>query len=320
MKAAVQERYGPPEALRLTEIEKPVLGDGDVMVRVCAAGVNPLDWHYVRGTPFVARMAMGRSRPKVAIRGVDVAGRVEAVGKNVTRLRPGDDVFGWCDGAFAEYASAPEDHLMAKPGNMTCEEAAAVPVAAVTALQGLRDVGKLRSGQRVLVNGASGGVGTFAVQIASAFGAEVTGVCSSRNVDLVKSIGAGRVIDYTREDFTRAAERYDLILDNAGSQSIAALRRTLVPGGTLVYNSGASMPRIAMAGLLSRMGRKVFTYLARLNHEDLAIIHDLIESGKVRSVIDRTFALDEIGAAIAYVEGGHVRGKVVVTPHAQPPG
>jgi NADPH:quinone reductase-like Zn-dependent oxidoreductase len=318
MKAAVQERYLPPADLRLAEIGKPVMGDGDVMLQVRAAGVNPLDWHYVRGTPFVARMAMGMSKPKVTIRGVDVAGRVEAVGKNVTNLRPGDDVFGWCDGAFAEYASGPEDHFLTKPQNMTYEEAAAVPVAAVTALQGLRDVGKLQSGQRVLINGASGGVGTYAVQIALALGAEVTGVCSSRSVDLVKSIGADHVIDYTREDFTKAAERYDVILDNAGSHPIAAVRRTLVPRGMLVYNSGASMPRIAMAGVLSRMGRNVFTFLAKLNHDDLAFISTLIESGKVRSVIDRMYPLDEIGAAIAYVEAGHVRGKVVVTPATSP--
>ena len=190
-----------------------------------------------------------------------------------------------------------------------------MPVAAVTALHGLRKVGNLQAGQRVLINGASGGVGTFAVQIAKAIGAEVTGVCSSRNVDLVKSIGADHVIDYTREDFTRAPERYDLILDNAGSQPISALRRTLMSGGTLAYNSGVSMPRIAMAALLSRMGQKVFTFLAQVNHDDLAFICSLIDSGKVRSVIDRTYPLDEIGAAIAYVEAGHVRGKVVVTPH-----
>jgi NADPH:quinone reductase-like Zn-dependent oxidoreductase len=319
MKAAVQERYGPPEDLHLTEIDKPVVGDGEVLIRVLAAGVNPLDWHLVRGTPFVARMAMGMPKPKVTIRGVDVAGRVEAVGKDVMSLRPGDDVFGWCNGAFAEYASGPEDHFLAKPSTMTHIEAAAVPVAAVTALQGLRKIGNLQSGQRVLINGAAGGVGTFAVQIAKALGAEVTGVCSSRNVDLVTSIGADHVIDYTREDFTKAAERYDLILDNAGSQPISALKRTLVPGGTLAYNSGASMPRIAMAGLLARMGQKVFTYLARLNHADLEYIRSLIESGKVRSVIDRTYPLDEIGAAIAYVEVGHVRGKVVVTTATNPP-
>jgi NADPH:quinone reductase-like Zn-dependent oxidoreductase len=318
MKAVFQEKYESPANLRLAEIEKPVIGDGDVLLRVLAAAVNPLDWHLVRGTPFVGRIAMGMRKPKVATRGVDVAGRVEAVGKDVKHLRPGEDVFGWCDGAFAEYASGPEEHFLPKPQNMTHEEAAAVPVAAVTALQGLRKVGKLQSGHRVLINGAAGGVGTFAVQIAKALGAEVTGVCSSPNVDLVKSIGADHFIDYTREDFTKAAERYDMILDNAGNHSISAIRRTLVPGGTLVYNSGASMPRIAMAGLLSRMGQKVFTFLAHLNHDDLAFIRSLVESGKVRSVIDRTYPLDDIGAAIAYVEAGHVRGKVVVTPATDP--
>jgi NADPH:quinone reductase-like Zn-dependent oxidoreductase len=259
---------------------------------------------------------MGMSKPKATIRGVDVAGRIEAVGKDVSHLRPGQDVFGWCDGAFAEFASAPEDHFVGKPDNVTFEEAAAVPVAAVTALQGLRNIGKLRSGQKVLINGASGGVGTFAVQIAKALGAQVTGVCSSRNVELVKSLGADHVIDYLRDDFTKAAERYDLILDNAGSHAISAVRKTLVPAGTLVYNSGASMPRIAMAALLSRAGRKVFTYLAKLNHDDLTFIRALMESGKVRSVIDRTYPLDEIGKAIAYVEAGHARGKVVVTAAA----
>ena len=313
MKAILQDRYGPPEALRLAEIEKPVVGDGDLLLRVHAAGVNPLDWHYVRGAPYVARMAMGMPKPKVRIRGVDVAGRVEAVGKDVKHLRPGDDVFGWCDGAFAEYASAPEDHFVAKPPNMTYGEAAAVPVAGITALQGLRDVGKLQAGQRALINGAAGGVGTFAVQIAGSFGAEVTGVCSSRNVDLVKSIGADHVIDYTREDFTKGGERYDVILDNAGSHSLSAVRRALTAGGTLVYNSGASMRRIAMAQLLSRMGQKVFTFLAKLNHDDLVVIGSLIESGKLRAAIDRTYPLYETAAAVAYVEAGHARGKVVVT-------
>ena len=290
MKAAVQKEYCPPKDLRLSEIAKPVVGDGDVLVRVRAAGVNPLDWHFVRGTPYVMRLAVGLSRPKVPVRGVDVAGQVESVGKNVTNVRPGDDVFGWCDGSFAEYASAPEDHFVAKPKSITHEEAAAVPVAAVTALQGLRDVGKLQSGQRVLINGAAGGVGTFAVQIAKALGAEVTGVCSSRNVDLVKSLGADQVIDYTREDFTKAALRYNLILDNAGSKSVSALRKMLVPGGRLVYNSGGSMPRIAMAGLLSRLGQNVFTFLARINHDDLTFLRDLIDSGRLRSVIDRISA------------------------------
>jgi NADPH:quinone reductase-like Zn-dependent oxidoreductase len=258
-------------------------------------------------------MAMGMPRPKVRIRGVDVAGRVEAVGEDVTQLRPGDDVFGWCDGAFAEYASAREDQFLAKPTIMTYEEAAAVPVAAVTALQGLRDVGKLQSGQRVLINGAAGGVGTFAVQIARSLGAEVTGVCSSRNVDLVRSLGANHVLDYTREDFTKRGERYEVILDNAGNHPLSAVRKALTAGGTLVYNSGGSMRRIVMAQLLMRMRRKVFTFLAKLNHDDLLIIRGLIESDQVRSAMDRTFPLAETAAAVAYVEGGHARGKVVVT-------
>jgi NADPH:quinone reductase-like Zn-dependent oxidoreductase len=313
MRAIVQETYGPPAALRLREVPRPTIGDGEVRLRVRAAGVNPLDWHYVRGAPYIARLAMGLTKPKTTRRGVDVAGRVEAVGKGVTRLRPGDDVFGWCDGAFAEYASAPEEHFVSKPAEVTYEEAAAVPVAAVTALRGLRDVGELQAGQRVLINGAAGGVGTFAVQIAKAFRAEVTGVCSSRNVDLVASLGADRVIDYAREDFTKSGGRYDVILDNAGSRSLSAVRSALTSGGTLVYNSGASMRRIALAQLLSRMGQKVFVFLARINHDDLVVIRDLIESGKLRSVIDRTYPLHETGAAIAYVEAGHARGKVVVT-------
>lgn len=309
MKAIVQHQYGAAERLRLEEVDMPVAGDGDVLIRVHAAGVNPLDWHYVRGAPFVVRMGMRMP----ARRGVDVAGRVEAVGKDVKALHVGDDVFGWCSGAFAEYARGPEDHFVTKPAGMTFQEAAAVPVAAVTALQALRDLGKLRSGQRVLINGASGGVGTFGVQIAKAFGATVTGVCSSRNVDLVKSLGADLVIDYTREDFTRRKERYDLILDNAGSRSLSALRSVLSPGGTLVYNSGASMRRVAWAQVLSRTGRRVFMFLANITHDDLGFIRGLIESGKLRSVIDQTYPLEDTGAAIAYVEAGHARGKVVVT-------
>jgi NADPH:quinone reductase-like Zn-dependent oxidoreductase len=313
MRAIVQETYGPPDALRLREVPRPAIGDGEVQLRVRAAGVNPLDWHYVRGAPYLARLAMGLPKPKTKRRGVDVAGRVEAVGKDVTRLQPGDDVFGWCDGAFAEYASAPEEHFVSKPAGMTYEAAAAVPVAAVTALQGLRDFGKLQAGQRVLVNGAAGGVGTFAVQIAKAFGAEVTGVCSSRNVDLIESLGADRVVDYTRDDFTKGGGRYDVILDNAGNRSLSAVRSALASGGRLVYNSGASMRRIALAQLLSRMGQKVFVFLARINHDDLTVLRTLIESGTLRAVIDRTYPLHETGAAIAYVEAGHARGKVVVT-------
>ncbi|HEX2646133.1 MAG TPA: NAD(P)-dependent alcohol dehydrogenase [Candidatus Dormibacteraeota bacterium] len=304
MKAILQEAYGV-EHLRLQEVEKPTPGDGDLLLRVRAAGVNPLDWHYALGNPLVARLGMGLSRPKDQARGVDVAGVVEATG---------EEVFGCCAGAFAEYASAPADHFVPKPSNMTFEEAAAVPVAAITALQGLRDKGKLRPGQSVLFNGASGGVGTYGVQIAKALGAaHVTGVCSTRNVELVRSLGADEVVDYTREDFTKRTARYDLIFDNAGSQPIGALRRTLKPGGILVYNSGASMPRVMTAMILGRMGRNVFSFLTNVKHDDLVFMASLIEAGQVRSVIDRTFTLAETAAAIAYVHAGHARGKVVVT-------
>src|SRR4029077_4874473 len=228
-------------------------------------------------------------------------------------LRPGDDVFGWCDGAFAEYAAAPEDHFVAKPATMTFEEAAAVPVAAVTALQGLRDVGKLRAGQRLLINGAAGGVGTYAVQVAKSYGAEVTGVCSTRNLELVRSLGADRVVDYSHEDFTKNGGAYDVILDNAGSRPISTLQRMLAKGGTLVYNDAASMSRVVMAQLRSRLGQRVYMFLARITHDDLEFLRGLIEAGKLRSVIDRTYPLEETGAAIAYVEAGHARGKVVIT-------
>src|SRR5712692_9575563 len=258
MKAVAQDRYGL-DALRLEDIDVPVAADGAVLVRVRAAGVNPLDWHSARGVPYVARMAMGMPGPKPRVRGVDVAGRVEAVGKDVTHLRPGDDVFGWCAGAFAEYASAPEDHFLAKPASMTYEEAAAVPVAAVTALQALRDAGKLQSGQRVLINGASGGVGTFAVQIAKSIGADVTGVCSSRNVELVRSIGADRVIDYTQQDFTSSGQLYDLIFDCVGNHLFSACKRVLNPKGTYIAVGGPSgrwmigpLARLITALVLSR--------------------------------------------------------------------
>lgn len=313
MRAIIQEHYGPPEALHVREVETPPVGDGEVRVKVHAAGVNPLDWHLVRGTPLIARTALGFPNPKVTRRGVDVAGRVDAVGSGVTTLRPGDDVFGWCEGAFAEYAAAPEDHFVAKPAAMTFEEAAAVPVAAVTALQGLRDVGRLRAGQRVLINGAAGGVGTYAVQIAKSYGANVTAVCSTRNLELVRSLGADRVVDYTREDFTKNGGGYDVIFDNAGSRPISTLQRMLATGGTLVYNSGASMSRVAMAQLRSRLGQHVHMFLAKITRDDLEFLRGLIDAGKLRSVIDRTYPLDEAGAAIAYVEAGHARGKVVIT-------
>lgn len=312
MKAIVQHRYGPPDkALSLDEIPTPVAGDRDVLVRVRAAGVNALDWHYVEGKPVVARAAMSRGEPKIRVRGVDVAGTVEAVGKDVQSLRPGDDVFGWCAGAFAELASGPEDHFVAKPSSLSYEEAAAVPVAAVTALQGLRDKGRLQSGQQVLINGAGGGVGTFAVQIAKALGGNVTAV--SRNAELMRSLHADVVIDYTRENFTKNAARYDLVFENGGSHPLSAVRRTLKPGGILVYNSGASMRRVAMAQLLSRLGQRVYMFLANLNHADLMVIRRFIEEGKVRPIVDRAFTLAQTPAAISYVETGSARGKVVVT-------
>ena len=312
MKAIVQHRYGPPsQALSLDEIPAPVPGDGDVLVRVRAASVNALDWHYVGGKPVIARAAMSRGEPKIRVRGVDVAGTVEAVGKDVTSLRPGDDVFGWCAGSFAELASAPEDHFVLKPSSLSHEEAAAVPVASVTALQGLRDQGRLQAGHLVLINGAGGGVGTFAVQIAKALGATVTAV--SWNVDLMKSLHADVVIDYTRQDFTKGTARYDLVFENGASHPISAVRRTLKPGGILVYNSGASMRRVAMAQLLSRLGQRVYMFLASLNHADLMVIRTFIEEGKVRPAVDRAYPLAETPDAISYVETGRARGKVVVT-------
>ncbi|TMD11892.1 MAG: NAD(P)-dependent alcohol dehydrogenase [Chloroflexi bacterium] len=314
MKAIVQVKYGSPEALELKEIDKPVIKDTQVLVRVHAAGVNPLDWHFVRGQPYIARLALGLPRPKNGVRGVDVAGHVEAVGKNVRQYQAGDEVFGACDGAFAEYAPAGGDMVVPKPANLTFDQAAAVPVAAVTALQALRDVGKLQSGQKVLINGAAGGVGTFAVQIAKSFGADVTAVCSTRNVELVRSIGADHVVDYTREDFTRSGSRYDVILDNAGSHSLGEYRRVLAADGTLIMNSGAALGTMAAGRMLSPFVRqKLRSFLAKLNREDLIVLCKLIEAGKLTSVIDRTYPLSQTPEAIGYVEAGHARGKVVIT-------
>lgn len=321
MKAIVQDGYGSPDVLKLQEIDQPAVGEGDVLVRVRAAAVNPLDRHIVRGRPYLARFLFGWPRPKVPVRGVDVAGVVEAVGPGVERFRVGDEVFGWCRGAFAEYAAAAADHFVPKPASLTFEQAAAVPVAAFTALQALRDVGRVRPGQAVLINGAAGGVGTFAVQIAKVLGADVTGVCSARNADLVRSLGADRVVDYAREDFARLGRRYDLVLDNVGNRSLADCRRALSPAGTLVLNNSAAgrpsvlLGRMLAAPILSRLGRQKFRpFLARANHGDLAVLKDLIASEKLRSVVDRTFPLEETAAAIAYLEAGHARGKVIVVP------
>jgi NADPH:quinone reductase-like Zn-dependent oxidoreductase len=320
MKAIVYCEYGSPDVLRLENIEKPTPADDQILVRVRAASVNPLDWHYIRGTPYFMRMEAGLRRPKVIRLGVDFAGTVEAVGRNVKTFRPGDDVFGGRTGAFAEYVSIREDRAVLKPANLTFEQAASVPVAAITALQGLRDKGKVQPGQRVLINGASGGVGTFAVQIAKSFGAEVTGVCSTRNVAMVRSIGADHVIDYTKEDFTEGAQRYDLILDNVGNRSLLENRRVLKPKGKYIMVGGPSgrwidpLPRALDAFLLSRFVSQDMTmFLAELNKEDLTILRDLMQAGKVTPVIDRRYRLSEVPEAIRYLEAGHARGKVVVT-------
>lgn len=327
MKAIVQDRFGPPDILQLTDVDRPEPGPGQVLVRVHAAAVNPYDWHMMRGDPYAARLtaAVGLTRPKSRVAGIDAAGRIEAVGTGVRGLKPGDEVLGFCPGAFAEYASTAENLLVPKPAHLTFEQAAAVPVAAVTALRGIRTVGQARAGQRVLVNGAGGGVGTFAVQIAADLGAEVTGVCSARGVELVRSLGAAHVVDYAREDFTDARGRYDVILDNVGSHPLGRLRRALAPGGTLVANGGGSPGRVfgAMGSMLKLSAADVFAR-QRLRvilpavpsgpaHEDLLAVAALIESGRLTPVVDRTYPLAEAAEGVRHVEGGHARAKVVVT-------
>jgi NADPH:quinone reductase-like Zn-dependent oxidoreductase len=321
MKAAFYSRYGPADVVQFKDVEKLVPQDNEVLIEVCAASVNPLDWHYMRGTPYIVRIMAGLRKPKVTRLGVDVAGRVEAVGRNVTRFKPGDEVFGSCRGAFAEYACASESALITKPNSVTFEQAACVPVAAYTALQGLRDKGQIQPGQKVLMNGAAGGVGTFAVQIAKSFGADVTGVCSTTNVDLVRSIGADRVIDYTQEDFTKSGQRYDLIFDCIGNHSLSACRGVLNPNGIYVAVGGASgrwmigpLARAITAVLLSRLVSQSFvTLLAKASKEDLTITRGLMESGKITPVIDKRYRLSEVPEAIRYLEAGHARGKVVIT-------
>jgi len=320
MKAVVCERYGSPDVLELREVDKPIPADDEVLVRVRATSVNPVDWHGVTGTPYIARLQTGLRGPKSAAVGVDFAGQVEAVGRDVTVLASGDDVFGGRNGAFAEYVCV-RNAVAVKPSNLTFEQAAAVPVAAITALQGLRDKGALQPGQKVLVNGASGGVGTFAVQIAKALGAEVTGVCSTGNVELVRSLGADHVVDYTREDFTRRAEQYDLLLDNAGSRSFSAYRRVLRPDGHLVVVGGPKNSKLLgpLAHMVTTLAaskirrQKAVAFLAKLNKEGLRILTELLEAGTVRPVIDRTYELAEIADALRYLGEGHARGKIVVT-------
>ena len=318
MKAIVQDRYGSAEVLQAQEIEKPEIGDDEVLVRVHAASIHVGDWILMTGSPFVMRLATGLRRPKNRVPGSDVAGIVEKVGSEVKGLRPGDEVFGWGTGAFAEYIHAREDQFIKKPANLTFEQASAVGVSASTALQLLRDDGKVQPGQKVLINGASGGVGTFAVQIAKSLGAEVTGVTSTKNVEMVRSIGADHVIDYTREDFTEGGQRYDLILDNVGNRSMAKTRRALKPTGTLISNGGGhadgKLGRTVRAMLASMVVRQqAGPSVKSTNHDDLVALKTLIEAGRVTPVIDRTYPLAETPAAIAHVAEGHARGTVVIS-------
>ncbi len=324
MQAWVYCDYGSPDVLRLEPVERPTPADHEILIRIRAASVNPLDWHYVRGLPYIVRLGGGLRKPKVIQLGVDFAGTVEAVGKLVTHFKPGDDVFGGRTGAFAEYVTVREDGAVAlKPANMTFEQAATVAIAAVTALQGLRDKGKIQPGQKVLINGASGGVGTFAVQIAKSYGAEVTGVNSTRNVELVRSIGADSAIDYTKSDYTKGAQRYDIILDNVGNRALSDNRRILTPNGKYVLIGGAGAndgqwlgPLIGpiKAMVVSRfVSQELGMHLAELNTQDLMVLRDLMLAGKVTPVIDRRYPLSEVPAAIRYLETGRARGKVVIT-------
>jgi len=321
MKGVVHLCYGSPDVVRYVDVPRPAPEDNEVLVKVHAASVNPLDWHYLHGTPYLVRLEAGFGKPRDPRLGVDFAGTVAAVGKSVTRFQPGDEVFGGKFGSLADYVAVREDRAIAlKPANVTFQQAAAVPIAAVTALQALRDKGQIHPGQRVLINGASGGVGTFAVQIAKSYGAEVTGVCSTRNVDLLRSLGADHVIDYSREDFTSGDRHYDLILDNVGTHSLLEYRRVLNPQGRYVMigstTTGNWLGFFAgpLAGLLLSpfVSQKFSMILAELNKEDLATLGTLMQSGKVTPVIDRTYQLAETAEALRYLEKGHARGKVVV--------
>jgi NADPH:quinone reductase-like Zn-dependent oxidoreductase len=315
MKAMVYHRYGSPDVLELQEIEEPVVNDDQVLVRVHAASVNWLDWHFLTGTPFLARLMAGLRKPKHEVLGIDLAGRVEAVGANVRQFQPGDEVYGSSShGCFAEYVCVSEAEVVTKPANMSFEQVAAVPGAACPALQGLRDHGQIQPGQRVLINGASGGVGTFAVQIAKAFGAKVTGVCSTRNTGLVRSIGADQVVDYTQEDFTQTGERYDLIFDVVAKRSFSDCKRALNPQG--IYITTAFSPVLALGGLWKSMtGNQKMVPLPPKppNKTDLVFMKELLEAGKVTPTIDRRYSLSELPDALRYLEKGHARGKVIIT-------
>jgi NADPH:quinone reductase-like Zn-dependent oxidoreductase len=326
MKAIRYYRYGPAEVLLVEDVDMPAVGDNDVLVRVRAASVNPLDWHFMRGAPYLVRVMAGLSLPRASASrlGADMAGSVEAVGKNVMEFRPGDEVFGGLEdrGTLAEYISIRHDGaVLTKPAGLTFEQAASVPVAAFTALQALRNKGRVRPGHKVLVNGASGGVGTFAVQLAKAFGAQVTGVCSTANVEMVAAIGADQVIDYTQEDFIRARRRYDVVIDIAGNRTLAETRRVLVSSGVLVGVGGPDkgrwigpLARSARMALLSpAVSQRMVFFLARQNKADLAVLRELLEAGKIIPVIDRTYPLGEAAEAIRYLEKGHAKGKVAIT-------
>jgi NADPH:quinone reductase-like Zn-dependent oxidoreductase len=320
MKAAVNRRYGPPDVVQIEDVEKPVPKDNEVLIKVRAASVNPLDWHGMRGKPYVVRVFTGLRKPRNPRMGRDLAGYVEAVGKDVTRFHPGDEVFGAGGGAFAEYACVRENALALKPTNLTFEQAAAVPVAAISALQGVRDKGRIQLGQKVLINGAAGGVGTFAVQIAKSFGADVTGVCSTRNVNMVRSIGADRVIDYTREDFTESGERYNFIFDCVGNRSLSDLRGVMSPRAiSLGFGAPKGQWIAPLTGALKALvwsmfrSQKLVGFIASINNQDLVVLKEFIESNRVTPVIDKCYKLSEVADAIRYLEEGHARGKVVIT-------
>jgi len=320
VKAIVYQSYGPPDVLRHEEIPKPSPTDDEVLIKVRAASLNPADWHLMRGTPRILRMQAGLRKPKLTRLGIDVAGEVEAAGSKVSRFKPGDAVFGSCHGAFAEYACASESKLAMKPANATFEQAASVPVAAYTALQGLRDKAHLQPGHKVLINGAAGGVGTFTVQIAKWLGADVTAVCSTRNIDMVRSLGADRVIDYTQQDFTRELQRYDAIFDCVGNHSLAACKCLLSPRGTYIMVGAPSgewispVPRLLAMVVWSRFVTQNMTgILAKGSLEDLQTMRELMESGKVTPVIDRQYPFSRVSDAMRYLEQGHARGKVIIT-------
>lgn len=315
MRAIVQSTYGSSDVLKLKNVENPVIKENEVLVRVLASAVNAGDYFSMTGSPWVVRMSVGFPKPKNYIPGWDVAGRVQSIGKNVKQFKPGDEVFAAISSAFAEYACVAEDQLAIKPANLSFEHAAAVPTAALTALQGLRDVGKIRAGQKVLINGAAGGVGTFAVQIAKTFGAEVAGVCSTRNVDMIRSIGAGHVFDYTKEDFAQSEQKYDLILDNVANRSFSELSRVLSPQGIIIPNSGhGGMRAVFIASLRSMVCKQQGgLFVTKSKQKDIVLLKELIEAGKVQPVIDSIYPLEKTPEAIEYLGKGHARGKVVIT-------